>query len=85
MWRLTLVCCLLYISFYTTANTLIEPRLQFTGSNRFSNFSVTERSFSAGGYVNWDADDFTVRFNGDYRYDSIFNSKYSKKANNKYQ
>ena len=85
MWRLTLVCCLLYISFYTTANTLIEPRLQFTGSNRFSNFSVTERSFSAGGYVNWDADDFTVRFNGDYRYDSIFNSKYSKKAKNKYQ
>lgn len=85
MWRLTLVFGLLFSSTLASANLLIEPKLQFTGSNRLSNFSMTERSFSAGSYINWDTDNFTIRFNGDYRYDTIFNNKYSKEAKNKYQ
>lgn len=85
MWRLTLLYGLLFVSTFASADIFIEPRIQYTGSNRFSNFSTTERTFSMGGYINWDTDYFTFRFNGDYRYDTIFNSKYSKKAKDKYQ
>jgi hypothetical protein len=85
MWRLTLAYCLFFTSTFASANIFIEPRFQFTGSNRLSNASMTERSVSVGSYINWDTDYFTIRFNGDYRYDTIFNSKFSTKAKNKYQ
>ncbi len=67
------------------ANFFIEPRIQLNGANRLSSFSGTERSVYAGAYMDWENDYFYMRFNGEYRYDGIFNSHYSSESRDKYR
>lgn len=76
---------LLLFSSNLYAGFFIEPRIQINGANRLSSFSNTERSVYAGAYSYWEHDDFYMRFNGEYRYDGVFNSKYSPASRDKYR
>ncbi|MFP2428655.1 DUF1302 family protein [Enterobacter ludwigii] len=80
-----LILLLLLYGANTYASFFIEPRIQLNGANQLSSFSGTERSIYAGTYVDWENDYFYMRFNGEYRYDGIFNSHYSSASRDKYR
>lgn len=81
----TIIFLLLLYGSTVSAEFFIEPKVQINGANRLLSFTGTERSAYIGAYADWENDSFYMRFDGEYRYDNIYNSRYSSSSKNEYR